>query len=116
MKYRFTIEVLRSGQPRPYADTEHVARVTFEHTDWKTPRGPFEPWYMTEDIAQDYLSIPGSGYVRATRKETKDWYSTYLDYVRPLDAKSASEVIDGGDPNRKVASVWEFRTVTPFTD
>lgn len=31
MKRRYTVETLRAGQPRKYADSEYVYRVTIEH-------------------------------------------------------------------------------------
>ena|ERR1035438_7060867 len=49
MDYRYSVEVLRSGQPRPYADTEHEYKIYCERNQtWGKPeeRGwkPFLPF------------------------------------------------------------------------
>lgn len=106
-KQRWTLEVLRSGQPRAYADSETVARVTFEYTPWNSETGEFEPWPISEKSAREQLSGMRCGFV-ATPKSEAGFLGTYLDYLRPVDDRPE-------DPSGK-ASVWEFRTVHPYTD
>jgi len=127
-KYRVTWEVLRSGQPRPYADTEYVVKVIFEHVPWNSKTKDFEPWYMDDDQAREELAkIPGwSSTTRGTwRNHYLDsvkllpWcnhFDTYLDYVKPLQVITADLVIPHGDPKQEMAAIWEFRTVSPYTD
>lgn len=115
-KYRTTLEVLRSGQPRPYADTEYVARVSFERTDIFRPKDlEFHPAYMSMEIALSKLKGV-EGYTERKRSGGNDWHMTYLDYVKMIDVKTADMVLKGGDPHQLVAYIFEFRTVTPYTD
>lgn len=115
-KHRFTIETLASGQPRPYADTIHHVRVTFESVPWNAKDGELQPSFMNEEAARRLLDkIPYAGFTAKTRAEV-DWFDTRLDWLKPMDGKPASEVIAHGDPKQICASIWEFHTTTPFTD
>lgn len=60
-KWRYTVEYLASGQPRPYADHRNHARVTFEI--WQQvvlPNFPEAGWrpseYMTEEHAKKMIA------------------------------------------------------------
>lgn len=65
MTTRYTVEILRSGQPRAYADTirEYLITVEFK-SDWGPEPREFEPWIMGGDIdkeiAGDSLKRPAS--------------------------------------------------------
>lgn len=114
-KRRITIETLRSGQPRAYADSEHVVRVTFEHTPWNDQSGEFAPDYKQESYVREELASLRTGFTPKSRSEA-GYLASYLDYLRPVDPKTADELIPGGDPSQTLGSVWEFRVVSPFTD
>lgn len=109
---RITIETLRSGQPRPYADTEHHVRVTFE-TSWSRGQ-PLKPQFIGEAHVREFLPHLRCGFVTLLRKDKgpgqDDYYKTHLDWLRPVDAEAAAA------QNLVGASVWEFHTTTPFTD
>jgi len=46
---RFTFECLRSGQPRPYADSEYEYIITVEWVPYETPRR----WQVNEGVEVD---------------------------------------------------------------
>jgi hypothetical protein len=112
-KSRITTEVVRAGQSRPYADTEYVVQVTFEFCGQLSK--DFQPSYTSKNYALLRLAKI-NGFVSTPKAERKDHFETYLDYVKPIEPKRASEVIPLGDPDQEVAYIWEFRTVSPFTD
>lgn len=98
-KHRYTVEVLRSGQPRPYADSRYAARVTLEWqgmSGYKDKNAPFVPWIIKENQAREYLRKIPCGFTDA---EPEGWWSTRLSYLREIEP-----------------GVWEFETITPFTD
>lgn len=84
--------VLRSGQPRPYANTEYVVLCEFD-----------QPLSETE-VRVFFLQHTKIGFTNTPRIGRKDHFDTYLDYLRPIN------LIDGK------ADRWEFRTVSPYTD
>lgn len=48
---RYLVETLRSGQPRPYADTEREYRITVERmSEWGADKGQWKPWLMGGDV------------------------------------------------------------------
>jgi len=102
MKQRVTWEILASGQPRPYADSIHRVRVTFERRGvYGKPPDVWEPDNIYsgkfEDRVKDVLRVLP---VRFTdNMKPKDWWTTRLNYLK--------EVSTG---------VWEFQTTTPSTD
>lgn len=113
---RVTTEILRAGQPRAYADSETVARVTFESTRWDSSSDrELHPSFLSEETASRRLLGLQCGFCERRRGGGHP-LETYLDYLRPVDGRPASEVIQYGDPDQIVASVWEFRVVSPFTD
>lgn len=92
-KTRITIEVLASGQPRPYADSQRHVRVAVEFS-WK--EGEWKPVTWPEADMRAMLKTIKCGFTDA---EPKCWADTRLNYLK--------EVQPG---------VWEFHTTTPFTD
>lgn len=89
-----TFDLVRSGQPRPYADHEYVARITWKSTDrwWSKPR--------ESDILNLFEAMGGC----SDRKETRTgWWQSYLDYCTEVERD------DQG-------ATYEVRSVTPFTD
>jgi len=85
---KLTYEAIAAGQPGPYQDSRWVCRVTFE-----------EP--VTEKQAREIIAEHPLGYTAETKETREGWWSTYLAYFRQVD--------DDG-------KIWEFKTVTPFTD
>lgn len=80
---RYLVETLRSGQPRPYADTEREYRITVERqSDWGSDKGQWKPWLMGGDVE---AQIRYEGKMRAEgnmnggntpdelRKQQRDW-------------------------------------------
>ena len=49
METTYAVEVLRSGQPRAYADTEREYRITVKSTGWQKDKQP-KPWLMHGDV------------------------------------------------------------------
>lgn len=95
------VDVLASGQPRAYADSQYVARITFTQNDWHT-------WAKSGD------TLP----LRADR----------YDAVAIFKQQVRSEAIERDDPNANWAScmftdvheeapgVWYVAAVAAFTD
>lgn len=109
-KVRITIETVRSGQPRPYADSVHEDIITLEHTTWQNPHGEFQPWDITKaGLAGKPLSadnIPGilAAYVPILRLPTRanaDMLQPYLSSFWPVDGKPG---------------VYRAVSISPFTD
>lgn len=100
-KRRITVDTLKAGQPRPYADTITHVRVTFE---WQGVAGfsdkdaPYVPQDKFWNEARVRETLPGlcCGF---PSKPPEGWWSTRLDWLK--------EVSPG---------VWEFHATTPFTD
>jgi hypothetical protein len=92
-KQRITIEVLASGQPRPYADSRLHVRATFEH-DWNG-KG-YQPSIWTEDIVKAQLIALACGFPTT---EPADWASPVL--------RSFEQTAPG---------VWEFVVTEAYTD
>lgn len=106
---RYTVETLKAGQARPYADDVCHVRVTFEWVPYKK-RSPdeaptFEPcagW--TEEAVAARLRGLGCGFTEYKYDAKADgsmeaYFRTRLDWMR--------EVAPG---------VWEFQTTSAFTD
>ena len=116
-KRRVTIEVLRSGQPRPYADSESITRVTFEWVHMFLG-GEMQEDYMDEATVRSRLTRLGLLPDLPTRSERKHGLDGYIDYVKPIDPRVAKDVMPHpyGDPTRTVGHIWEFRIVSPYCD
>ena len=112
VKYRQTVEVVKAGQRESYQDTEMIVQVTFERTD---SNNIFAPDYISKDIA--LIRLHKVAFFTDHKKDgDKEPFRTYLDYVRPIDKITADQLVEQGDPNVVLHSIWEFRVVTPFTD
>lgn len=79
---RYTVTVLRSGQPRPYADTEREYLIKVEDTGWKPTETKFEPWLMhgnldqriaEEEAARKAGRMFGGNSPDELRKMQRDW-------------------------------------------
>jgi hypothetical protein len=119
MTERYTIETLQSGQPRAYADTVHVVRVTFEWTG-AFANEPLGPNWMSEEAARNRLKTLPCGFMD-TKRADAGFLGNYLEYLRPVDPKTAKEVVAEQRfplyaPDAILASTWEFKVVSPFTD
>jgi hypothetical protein len=116
MKHRITIDTIQSGQPEPWGAHILVVQVAFEWTPPLKPGSDFVPQFMSPDTARSYLKNLPIGFVENERHERRDPFQSYLDYLKLIDPKSADQVIPNGDPHQALASTWEFKVVTPFTD
>ena len=50
MTTTYAVEILRSGQPRTYADTEREFRITILSTDFAGKAAEPKPWLMYGDV------------------------------------------------------------------
>lgn len=91
---RITYENISRGQ-RPYGDTFHGYRVTFER-QWRTDEFELRPWEMTEEQVKVQLKRLPLGFVDC---KPEGWWSTRLEYLRKVSP-----------------GVWEFETRSPYTD
>lgn len=105
---RLTTEYLHTGQPRPYADSYTLCRLTFERTGYKTGSDPKQllPMSISEATACLAVNRYGFKFLSMPKKEDrKHGLDPYLEYFRPVD------------PDEKGCShIWEYKTVTPFCD
>lgn len=108
---RVTFNTIRSGQPRPYADTERVVQVKCEHLPWG--KTEWEPWSVDEEAAR---RLAGAVYALPPKRAEAGFLGSYLDYFNPVDPKRVNRVgVEDSSFPRKT-SVWEYRIVEPFTD
>lgn len=98
MTTRYTVEILRSGQPRAYADTENEYLITVEHQAWNAQ--VLSPWVMHGDVettikreeaARAAGRMAGGYPPDALRKQQRDWA---LKLVRAL-CQNFREKTDG---------------------
>lgn len=94
-----TVDIIRSGQPRPYADSVYEYLVSAEYY-WDSTNGlKLSPTYaMSEEEALAALQTLRSS-KRWVPKEGKEWYETYLD-----------SIIEGPP------GVWTITIVEPYID
>lgn len=109
---RITWDVIRSGQPAPYRDSEYVVQVTLEFIPYGGEA--WEPWFM--DAKQIKCTLRGiPGFVEVYRSDKgREWHQSYVDYIRPLDEKAYGNWQSGEVEMR--ASRWEFNVISPYTD
>ncbi len=118
-KYRYTIEILASGQPRAYADSIRHVRVTVEETDpMLYNSNEFIPWIMPESSIIPLLERLQCGFMK--KHTPQHWLEPRLDWLKPIDPYKI------GDPNppprvwgksgELVSHIWEFHVTSPFTD
>lgn len=88
MTTRYTIEVLRSGQPRPYADTEREYLITCEATGYGgtgfnpyISHGDVEAMIAQQEADRASGRMAGGYPPDALRKQQRDWA---LNLVRAL--------------------------------
>lgn len=93
---RITYENISRGQ-RPYGDTFHGYRVTFER-QWRTDEDTLRPWDLPEERVRQELKRLSIGFVDPDDK-LEGWWSTRLEYLRKI-----------------APGVWEFETRSPYTD
>lgn len=76
MKERYTVETLRCGQPRPYADHEHECRISVERTSpCGENAGEWEPFRCdgwTEKQREDWAKRIVRGVFRNFREQGDD--------------------------------------------
>ena len=101
-KLRFTVETVRSGQPRPYADTEREYIVTVEreieqwmrHDKYKdTKVGEWHPWLYGsaedsagkkwfDDWCDRIVKALCQNFYRSVDEPGADWASSMLKWMR----------------------------------
>lgn len=101
MTYRYRVDILASGQPRPYADHRSHVRLTIDHffawlgdpndarSEWK----PNETWKEPE--VRELLKLLRWGF---PLKEPENWADTQLVWLR-----------------NTAPGVWEFYTTSAYT-
>lgn len=114
MSYRWSIEVeqIRAGQPRPYADTEYVTRLTYRSNSI------FRSRQTRESVLDDAKGLGIAGYSYDKEQGEKgEWHQTYLDYCKEVDRGPVVNK-EGVLPKywRPEYVTWEIRTVTPYND
>lgn len=80
---RYVIETLRSGQPRPYADTEREYHIKVERmAEYGQNKGQWEPWLrygeveaqiVRESKARAEGKLSGGYSPEQLRKQARDW-------------------------------------------
>ena len=98
--FRLTVEWLRCGQPRPYADTIREFILTTEWIPYGKKNGiiitEFEPTKWVESVILDCaqgickFKLPG---------ERKEWHQSYLESIKNIG------------PGK-----WQIKIIEPFTD
>lgn len=74
---RYTVETLRSGQPRPYADTIREFVLTIEWIPYRNPpTAEWEPNDLAERLVMDAARTLGHGF--KTPEEGPKWYEPRL--------------------------------------
>lgn len=100
--YRYVVEILASGQPRPYADTINHVRITIDYFfAWLgNPKDQQSEWRVndtwTEEELRKLLPHLRCGF---PDKPPENWASTRLDWLRKISP-----------------GVWEFHTTSAYTD
>lgn len=98
-QYRITWDILASGQPRPYADSRRIVKVSFEHeTTYGPEKGQWKPAYtdLSGDSVRAILRAIPCGF---TDTPPADWASDRLAYLR-----------------QESPGVWKFQIDSPYTD
>lgn len=111
---RVTYQVIRSGQPRAYADTEFVGRIVVEHQPW-FPRGhepEWKPFGVSEEVARRLAFANSVDGVAPPFRKDAGFLGSYLEYFVPI-SENTSVVPQTG---RVSSSIWEWKIITPFTD
>lgn len=99
MTYRVSWDILASGQPRAYADSRTIAKVTFEYlVSYGPEKGQWKPAFdnLEEEKVRAILRALPCGF---TDKEPEHWASSRLNYLR-----------------KKGPGVWQFQVDSPYTD
>lgn len=102
MTYRYTVEVLASGQPRAYADSRTHVRVTIEwFVAWMgDPKDSRSKWQPNETWTEAQIRglLP---HLRCGFTENTEWAlgRAKLDWLKQI-----------------TPGVWEFYTSEPFND
>lgn len=88
MAIRVTINTIRAGQPRPYADSVYEEHVFLEHTPWNAP-DEFKPWELT-NVSISNIPTVLSQYIPTLRLPVKAKAGTLASYVAqvgPIEGK-----------------------------
>lgn len=100
--YRYIVEILASGQPRPYADSRRHVRLTIEcFFAWLgDPNDPRSKWSPNDSWTEEEIRalLP---HLRCGFTENTEWKLGYskLDWLKQVSP-----------------GVWEFHTSEPYND
>ena len=95
-----TIEHLRGGQPRPYADSVYEAKITAERHGVFT-NGRVIPYYLTEAEVKKLTRMFVHGF-----SDNPEWDQSRLKYLLPVKPKVIS-----GKPQ---SGAWKVSIVQPY--
>jgi hypothetical protein len=80
---KYTVTILRAGQPRPYADSEYEYLITVENLEtYGRDQGKMKPWLMLGDVEARILkeeawrkagTMSGGYGPEELRKQQRDW-------------------------------------------
>lgn len=106
------IEELRHGQPRAYADTEFVFRVTIDswHSLWGSPKGGKHRVLNVLQAATGHRE-----------ENPEDWWAEHLEYCNQIGEPEVLRVATGQPPHKPYTPcywryVWEVRFYRRFAD
>lgn len=136
MTIKYTVETLRAGQPRPYADSEYEYVVKIEADGYGKSVGVFEPWVMfgnvensirRDEAARKAGMMFGGASPEQMRKDQRDWAKKIVralcrDFRETDDADGREGAVAYFYPTLKSLSVnaekGEVRAliISPYTD
>ena len=105
-----TIERIRSGQPRPYADSVGEYRIALHQPNVLTTNSPMIR-LIDEESAKAIARVIVLDFPKTDNP--KDWWSTKLDYFR---AEKNPWGLDEGSKEDGASACWHFQMTTPYTD
>lgn len=94
-----TVESLRAGQPRPYADEEYEGILTFTVPDDQLWAGGFP---SREEDVKEYVKLMIHGFVDKLAGETWEWHQPWLKELERLG------------PERPIR--WRALVIGPYLD
>ena len=100
--YRYTVEYIRTGQPRPYADHEDVYRITIELRHWRPYKGYDAEFSFADDLTDEAVKSHIKKFCNwkdPPYKTMDDDFAPHLKYIKKIRP-----------------GTWEIFITTRFTD
>lgn len=97
-KERYTVETLSAGQPRPYADSIYLYRVTIEWQGMQGYKDKDAPWVTRPELSTSVVALILRGLCGGWHDEP-GMFGRRLEYMKHL-----------GD------GMWEVKIVEPYDD